>query len=93
MNLKSKFEQLELIPIRSDEDNTTENDNKITTVDKVDQDDIESISIDEDNATGDVIATTTRLVKTQDGSSTKIKTTERFKNGKYYSYLQGSLSV
>ena len=77
----------------SDEDNTTENDNKITTVDKVDQDDIESISIDEDNVTGDVVATTTRVVKTQDGSSTKIKTTERFKNGKYYSHLQGSLSV
>ena len=93
MNLKSKFEQLELIPMGSDEDNTTENDNKITTVDKVDQDDIESISIDEDNVTGDVVATTTRVVKTQDGSSTKIKTTERFKNGKYYSHFQGSLSV
>ena len=47
------------------------------------EDSIESVSIDEDKATGELLATTTRIVKGPGGSTTKIKTTEKFsrKNG------------
>ena len=59
---------------------------KIHTMDvENDNDDsIESVSIDEDKATGEILATTTRIVKGPGGSTTKIKTTEKFsrKNGK-----------
>jgi len=44
-------------------------------------DDIKSVSIDEDDETGEVIATTTKVVRGPDGTSTTIQTTERFFKG------------
>ena len=44
-------------------------------------DDIESVSIDEDTDTGEVIATTTRVIRKADGTSQTIRTTERYVNG------------
>ena len=49
-----------------------------------DDDDIESVSIDEIQDTGEVIATTTRIIKNLDGSSRKVHTTERFEKGRYF---------
>ena len=46
-----------------------------------DDDDIQSVSIDEDSDTGDVTATTTRLIRAQDGTTSKITTTEKFSKG------------
>lgn len=46
-----------------------------------DHDDIQSVSIDEDSDTGDVTATTTRLIRAQDGTTSKITTTEKFSKG------------
>ena len=73
-------------------DNKTRDTGKITTLEKShvmdieddNEDTIESVSIDEDKNTGELLATTTRIVKGPGGSKTKIKTTEKFsrKNGK-----------
>ena len=41
----------------------------------------ETIDIEENQATGEVIATTTHIVKGEDGSTSTIKTKEKFKNG------------
>jgi len=42
----------------------------------------ETIDIEENQETGEVIATTTQVVKGEDGSTSTIKTKEKFKNGK-----------
>jgi len=72
------------------DDNKTGSDlPRVTTVDTSDQDhdldhdhdDIQSVSIDEDSDTGDVTATTTRLIRAQDGTTSKITTTEKFSKG------------
>ena len=47
-------------------------------------DNIDSVSIDEDTETGEVIATTTRIIRKADGTSQTIRTTERYVNGKFY---------
>ena len=41
----------------------------------------DTIDIEENQATGEVIATTTHVVKGEDGSTSTIKTKEKFKNG------------
>ena len=46
------------------------------------QTETETIDIEENQATGEVIATTTHVVKGEDGSTSTIKTKEKFKNGK-----------
>ena len=43
----------------------------------------ETIDIEENQETGEVIATTTQVVKGEDGSTSTIKTKEKFKNGKF----------
>ena len=43
----------------------------------------ETIDIEENQATGEVIATTTHVVKGEDGSTSTIKTKEKFKNGRF----------
>ena len=47
-------------------------------------DNIDSVSIDEDTETGEVIATTTRIIKKADGTTQTIRTTERYVNGRHY---------
>ena len=56
---------------------------RVTTVDTSDQDqdNIQSVSIDEDEVTGDVTATTTRIIRGEDGAISKQTTTERFSKG------------
>ena len=46
-----------------------------------DEEGIKSVSIDEDDVTGEVIATTTKVIKGPDGTTKTVKTTERFKKG------------
>ena len=57
---------------------------RVTTVDTSDQDhdNIQSVRIDEDNVTGDVTATTTRIIRGDDGTTSKITTKEKFNKGK-----------
>ena len=43
----------------------------------------ETIDIEENQETGEVIATTTQVVKGEDGSTSTIKTKEKFKNGRF----------
>ena len=45
--------------------------------------DADTIDIEENQMTGEVIATTTHVVKGEDGSTSTIKTKEKFKNGKF----------
>ena len=45
--------------------------------------DTETIDIEENQAAGEVIATTTHVVKGEDGSTSTIKTKEKFKNGNF----------
>ena len=61
---------------------------RVTTVDTSDQDhdNIQSVRIDEDSVTGDVTATTTRIVRGDDGTSSKITTTEKFNKGSECKY-------
>ena len=56
---------------------------RVTTVDTSDQDhdNIQSVRIDEDSVTGDVTATTTRIIRGDDGTASKITTTEKFNKG------------
>jgi len=56
---------------------------RVTTVDTSDQDhdNIQSVRIDEDSVTGDVTATTTRIIRGDDGTTSKITTTEKFSKG------------
>ena len=58
---------------------------RVTTVDTSDQDhdNIQSVRIDEDSVTGDVTATTTRIIRGDDGTTSKITTTEKFNKGKF----------
>lgn len=63
---------------------------RVTTVDTSDQDhdNIQSVRVDEDSVTGEVTATTTRIIRGEDGTTSKITTTEKFSNVK-----TGDLSV
>ena len=54
--------------------------------DEEEEEGIKSVSIDEDDVTGEVIATTTKVVKGPDGTKQTIKTTERFKKGIFNIY-------
>ena len=56
-------------------------------IDDNEEEGIKSVSIDEDDVTGEVIATTTKVVKGPDGTKQTIKTTERFKKGTLFSII------
>ena len=66
-------------------ENKTEKPDTDTDTDSEDDTDMETetIDIEENQATGEVIATTTHVVKGEDGSTSTIKTKEKFKNGKF----------
>ena len=55
---------------------------RVTTVDTGDQDhdNIQSVRVDEDSS-GEVTATTTRIIRGEDGTTSKITTTEKFSKG------------
>ena len=63
---------------------------RVTTVDTSDQDhdNIQSVRVDEDSVTGEGTATTTRIIRGEDDTTSKITTTEKFSNVK-----TGDLSV
>lgn len=66
------------------DDNMTGSDlPRVTTVDTSDQDhdNIQSVRIDEDSS-GEVTATTTRIIRGEDGTTSKITTTEKFSKDK-----------
>lgn len=66
------------------DDNMTGSDlPRVTTVDTTDQDhdNIQSVRIDEDSS-GEVTATTTRIIRGEDGTTSKITTTEKFSKDK-----------
>ena len=60
-------------------ENKTEKPDTDTDVDA----DAETIDIEENHVTGEVIATSTHVVKGEDGSTSTIKTKEKFKNGRF----------
>ena len=51
--------------------------------------DADTIDIEENQVTGEVIATTTHVVKGEDGSTSTIKTKEKFKNGRFGLFYKG----
>ena len=62
---------------KPDTDTDTDSEDDMTDVEA------ETIDIEENQATGEVIATTTHVVKGEDGSTSTIKTKEKFKNGNF----------
>ena len=66
-------------------ENKTEKPDTDTDVDA----DAETIDIEENQVTGEVIATTTHVVKGEDGSTSTIKTKEKFKNGRFGLFYKG----
>lgn len=62
---------------KPDTDTDTDSEDDMTDVEA------ETIDIEENQATGEVIATTTHVVKGEDGSTSTIRTKEKFKNGKF----------
>ena len=55
--------------------------------------DAETIDIEENQATGEVIATTTHVVKGEDGSTSTIKTKEKFKNGRFGLFFMMAIMI
>jgi len=95
LDFKSKFG----LGSSTDENKTGDSSHIIKTADKSHDldntfdDDIKSVSIDEDDETGEVIATTTKVVRGPDGKSTTIQTTERFFKGETLSKTTGTATL
>merc|ERR1712150_393300 len=75
------------------EDFYSEVENKTEKPDPDAETETETIDIEENQVTGEVIATTTHVVKGEDGSTSTIKTKEKFRNGKIQEKTVGTAKL